>query len=135
MEQLHAGELLMNVSLLSEIDESVSNVRQGLFTNPIIVSLSEEVSKSLRNAFYEAIVSNATSDMADEFSVDLGIPTSVSLRFMLIASIADVVGEPKRYIQPPYTGIVILVLCDGIAIINAKSIDENNELAIDIRSI
>ena len=125
----------MNVSLVSQVNESISPIRQSLFTNPIIVSLGEEVAKSLRNAFYEAIVSNVTSDVADEFSVDLGMAVGVSLRFMLSVSIADVTGEPKTYFNPPYIGMVILVLCDGIAIINAKSIDQDNELAIDIRSI
>ena len=124
----------MNVSLVSQVNESISPIRQSLFTNPIIVSLGEEVAKSLRNAFYEAIATNTTLDMADEFSVDLGMAVGVSLRFMLSVSIADVTGEPRIYIHPPYTGMVILVLCDGIAILNAKSIDQDNELTIDIRS-
>lgn len=123
----------MNVSLVSQVNESISPIRQSLFTNPIIVSLGEEVAKSLRNAFYEAIATNATSDMAKQFEAILSESQDVRMEIAATVRIGEVFGEfeSRPPIDFPEFSIIVVSGCSGIG--TYENIYEDKNITISIR--
>jgi len=125
----------MNVSLLSQVNESAASVRTSLFTQPIVVRLGETLDKSLRNAIYKVIAANATSDISKQFESILSKSADANLQISVSVRITEVFGayESRPPIDLPEFEILIVSGCSGVGIY--ENIYEDKNITISIRRI